>query len=94
MDEVEWSKAKTRPVGGFDGARRSRTPILTGLAVGTICTFLAGIYFWFYAPLLPLVIGGITVPFRRTQAFGLGVLAAACGSVAFLVTLLVLFTVF
>jgi len=94
MDEVEWSKAKTRPVGGSDEARRSPTAVLIGLVVGIICTFVAGVYFWFYAPLLPFVVGAVTVLFRRTRAFALGVLAAACGAVVFLVTLLLLFTVF
>ena len=84
--------ARARPAAGFEGARRNPAPILIGLAIGTLCTLVAGVYFWFYAPLLPFVVGGIMTVFRRTQAFGLGVLAAACGSVAFLVTLLVLFT--
>jgi hypothetical protein len=94
MDEVEWSKAKTRPLGGLDGARRTPAWILIGLAVGMACTFIAGAAVWFYAPLVPLLLGGVAVLSARLRAFGLGLLAAACGSVVFLATLAVLFTVF
>ena len=61
---------------------------------GLVCTFFAGVAVWYYAPVLPLLLGGITVVFRRTRAFGLGVLATACGSVVFLASLALLFTVF
>lgn len=94
MDEVEWSKQKTRPLGGFEWETRKPAWILTGLIAGLAITFFAGIAVWFYAPLLPLLVGGVTVLFKRTRAFGLGMLATACGSVVFLATLAVLFTVF
>ena len=93
MEEVEWSKAKTRPLGGLHGARKNPAGILIGMAVGMACTFIAGVAVWFYAPLVPLLLGGVTVLFPRLRAFGLGVLASACGSVVFLATLAVLFTI-
>lgn len=73
---------------------RKPAPVLVGLGVGVVGTLFAGIYLWFFALLLPLVVGGASVVFARTRAFGLGVLAAACGSVVFLLTLALLFTVF
>ncbi|OBB02247.1 hypothetical protein A5662_12575 [Mycobacteriaceae bacterium 1482268.1] len=96
MDEIERSnkKIKARPVGGFEQARRSPAWVLIGLAVGIAATLLVGVYLWYYALIVPFLIGGVTVLFRRTQAFGLGVLAAGCGTVVFLVTLAVMFTVF
>ena len=94
MDEVEWSTAKTRPVGGFDRAQRSPALLLIGLAVGIACTLLAGMFVLVFAPILPLLVGFVLILFPRTRALALGVLAAACGSVVFLATMAVLFTVF
>ncbi|OBK70928.1 hypothetical protein [Mycobacterium sp. 1274761.0] len=92
MDEIEWSKAKTRPIGGFEHAHP--LAIFTGFVVGIACTLLVGIYLWWYALIVPFLIGGGTVLFRRTQGFGLGVVASGCAAVVFVATLAVLFIAF
>ena len=94
MDEVEWSKTKTQPAKGFEEARRRPALLLIGLTVGIACAWLAGLFSPVFAPLLPLLVGGVAVLFKRTQALALGVLAAASGVLVFLLTMALLFMVF
>jgi hypothetical protein len=94
VDEIEWSKSKTRPVKGFEEARRRPALLLIGLTIGIACAWLAGLISPIFAPILPLLVGGVAVLFKRTQAPALGVLAAACGVLVFLLTMAVLFMVF
>jgi hypothetical protein len=39
--------------------------------------------------IVPFLIGGVTVLFRRTEAFRLGVVASGCAAVVFLATIAV-----
>ena len=96
MDEVEWSilRAKTRPPEAFEEARRKPALLLLGLTVGIACAWVAGLFAFVFAPLLPLLVGGVMILFKRAQAVALGVLAAAAGVLVFVVTMAVLFTVF
>jgi hypothetical protein len=94
MDEVEWSKEKTKPLKGFEEARRQPVQLLFGLAIGLGLAWIVGAIAPPYAPLLPLLIGGPMLLFKRTQALALGMLAAACGVVVFLVTGFVLIVIF
>jgi hypothetical protein len=96
MDEVERSilRAKARSPGGFEEARRKPALLLLGLMVGIACAWVAGLFAFVFAPLLPLLVGGVMIVFKRTQAVALGVLAAAAGVLVFVVTLAVLFTAF
>jgi uncharacterized membrane protein YhaH (DUF805 family) len=57
--------------------------LLGGLFAGIMSTLLTFGVFWFFAPILPLMLCGITMMFRRTRAFSVGALAAFVGVVAF-----------
>jgi hypothetical protein len=90
-DEVARSKAKTKPLKGFEKARRQPLPLLLGLAAGLGCAWLAGLLTPVFAPLLPLLVGGPMILFKRTEAVALGVLSAAVGVFVFLATVFLLF---
>ncbi len=93
-DEVARSKAKTKPLKGFEEARRQPVPLLLGLTIGLVLAWIAGALTPVFAPLLPLVAGGPLILFKRTQAVSLGMLSTAAGVLVFLVTVVVLFWVF
>lgn len=93
-DEVARSKAKTQPLKGFQEVGRQPVPLLLGLAIGLGFGWLGGIFTPVFAPLLPLVVGGLMFLFKRTQAIAFGVVSAAAGVFVFLVTLLLLFWIF
>jgi hypothetical protein len=93
-DEVARSTAKTKPLKGFEETRRQPVPLLFGLTIGLVLAWVLGALAPPFAPLLPLVIGGPLLLFKRTQALALGVLAAACGVVVFLVTGFLLIWIF
>ncbi len=93
-DEVARSKAKTQPLKGFEEARHAPMPLLLGLTIGLGCAWFAGLLTPVFAPLLPLLVGGPMILFKRTQAVALGVLSAAVGVLVFLVTVFVLFWIF
>jgi hypothetical protein len=80
--------------GGFEEAGRQPVRLLLGLTVGTTCAFFGGVFVPPLAPIPPLLVCGATILFKRTQAFALGALAAACGVLAFVVTIFVLLWVF
>lgn len=81
------------PIAEFDTARRSPAKVLTGLLAGLVCAGLGAIVFWPGAPVLPFILGMATIPFANTKAFAVGAWAAACGVLAFLVTLVILLLV-
>ena len=93
-DEVARSRSKTQPLNGFEEARRQPVPLLLGVTIGLGCAWIAVILTPIFAPLLPLLAGGPMILFKRTQALALGVLSAAVGVFAFLVTVFVLFGIF
>lgn len=93
-DEVARSAAKTKPLNGFEEAARRPVPLLFGLAIGLGCAWVAAVLTPLFAPLLPLVVGGAMILFRRTQGVALGVVSAACGVAAFLVATVLLFWIF
>ncbi|WP_085250911.1 hypothetical protein [Mycobacterium riyadhense] len=64
--------------------------ILSGLAGGLVFACIGAVFFWPAAPLLPFVLGIAAMPFPKAKAFALGAWAAACGVLAFLITLVVL----
>ena len=94
MDEVEWSKAKTRPLNGFEDAQRKPVLLLLGLTIGLALAWPPAALSPILAPLPPLIVGGVLTLFRRTQAVALGMVAAACGIVVFLATGLLLLAIF
>ncbi|GLE52417.1 hypothetical protein ATCCBAA256_19850 [Mycobacterium montefiorense] len=67
----------------FKYAQNHPIQLLTGLFTGVMSTLLTFGLFWFFAPVLPLALCGITMLFRRTKAFSIGALAAFAGVVAF-----------
>lgn len=81
------------PIAEFDAARRSPAMILTGLVAGLVSAGLSAMIFWPGAPVLPFILGMATIPFAKAKAFALGAWAAACGVLAFLVTLVILLLV-
>lgn len=68
--------------------------LLLGLTLGIALAWVAGLFAFVFAPLLPLLMGGVMIVFKRTQAVALGVVAAAAGVLVFVVTMALLFTVF
>jgi hypothetical protein len=93
-DEVAWSKAKTQPLKGFEDAQRQPVPLLLGLTLGLVSGWMGGALSPVLAPLPPLIVGGVLTFIRKTQAVGLGMIAAACGIVTFLVTGFLLLAIF
>ena len=89
VNEVEWSKGKTRTSNGFEDARHQPLLLLVGLTVGLALAWIPTLLSPIFAPIPPLVVGGVLTLFPRTQAVALGVIAAACGVVAFLAAMLV-----
>lgn len=79
------------PIPEFDDARDAPVKVVSGLAVGVICAAVGAVVFLPSAPALPFLLGLATVPFRRAKPFGVGAWAAACGTLSFLATLIVLF---
>lgn len=73
--------------------RRSPTMVLGGLAAGLASAFLGAVVFWPCAPVLPFILGIAAMPFAKANGFALGAWAAACGVLAFLITLAVLFLI-
>ncbi|ORV55908.1 hypothetical protein AWC05_12100 [Mycobacterium florentinum] len=67
----------------FKNAQNHPTQLLFGLFAGFMSTLLTFGFLWFFAPILPLMLCGITMFFRRTKAFSVGALAAFAGVVAF-----------
>ncbi len=94
MGEVEWSKGKTQPLNGFEDAQRKPLLLLLGLTIGFGLAWIPTLLSPIFAPLPPLIVGGVLTLFPRTQAVALGMIAAACGIVVFLATGLLLLAVF
>jgi hypothetical protein len=67
----------------FKNAQNHPIQLLSGLFAGFMSTLLTFGYLWFFAPILPLMLCGFTMLFRRTKAFSVGALAAFAGVVAF-----------
>ncbi|OBA64087.1 hypothetical protein A5647_03225 [Mycobacterium sp. 1100029.7] len=67
----------------FKLAQEHPKQLLGGLFAGVMSTLLTLGVFWFFAPILPLMLCGITMMFRRTRAFSVGALAAFAGVIAF-----------
>lgn len=85
MDEVEWSRKKTKPLNGFEDAQHKPVPLLLGLTIGLALAWIPTLLSPVFAPLPPLIVGGVLTLFPRTQALALGMVAAAGGVVTFLV---------
>jgi hypothetical protein len=67
----------------FEYAQHHPLQLLAGLFAGVMSTLLTFGLFWFFAPVLPLILCGITMKFHRTRAFSVGALAAFTGVIAF-----------
>lgn len=93
-DEVARSKAKTQRLKGFEEARRQPVLILVGLALGLLLGWVGFALSLVLAPLPPLLVGGPLILFKRTQAVGLGMIAAACALIVVVVTVFVLLAIF
>ncbi|SOJ55279.1 hypothetical protein MSIMFB_02768 [Mycobacterium simulans] len=72
------------------GDHRFPAMILSGLAAGLVFACIGAVVVWPAAPALPFILGMATMPFPKAKAFALGAWAAACGVLAFLITLAVL----
>ena len=94
MDEVEWSKGKTRSLNGFEDVQRQPVLLLLGLTLGLALAWVPALVSPIFAPFPPLIVGGVLTLFRRTQAVALGMIAAMCGIVVFLATALLLAVIF
>ena len=94
MDEVEWSKAKTKPLNSFESSQRKPALLLLGLTFGLAVAWVPAMISPVFAPSPPLIVGGVLTLFRRTQAVALGMIAAMCGIVVFLATALLLAVIF
>ncbi|SOJ55786.1 hypothetical protein MSIMFB_03265 [Mycobacterium simulans] len=77
----------------FDQARKRPVQLIAGLFVGILSTMLTIGYFWFFAPIFPLFLCGITMAFKRTTAFSVGAFAAFFGVFVFVAVLAVLYFV-
>ena len=93
-DEVARSKAKTRPLKGFEKPERRPVSLLFGLAIGLGLAWIPAFLTPYFAPLPALIVGGVLTLFPIVRAIGLGMIAAACGIVIFLVTGLLLIVIF
>lgn len=67
----------------FEYAQDHPLQLLAGLFSGVMSTILTFGFFWFFAPVLPLLLWLITMKFRPTKAFSVGTLAAFAGVIAF-----------
>ncbi|KZS69261.1 MAG: hypothetical protein K2X56_04625 [Mycobacterium pseudokansasii] len=67
----------------FDYARNRPVPLLAGMFVGILSTLLTFGFFWFFAPIFPLFLCGLTMAFKRTKAFSVGAFAAFFGVFTF-----------
>ena len=94
MDEVEWSKAKTKPLNSFEGSQRKPVLLLLGLTFGLALAWVPAMVSPVFAPFPPLIVGGVLTLFRRTQAVAMGMIAATGGIVVFLTTALLLAVIF
>jgi len=72
---------------------RSPAMVLGGLAAGLAAAYLGAVVFWPGAPVLPFILGIAVMPVAKAKGFALGAWAAACGVLAFLITLAVLFLI-
>ncbi|KLO26666.1 hypothetical protein [Mycobacterium haemophilum] len=81
------------PEGPFDYARKRPVQLLAGLFVGVLSTLLTFGYLWFFAPICPLMLCGVTMAFQRTTAFSMGAYAAFFGVFVFVALLGVLYWV-
>lgn len=79
--------------GPFAYARQRPVPLLAGMFVGVLSTMLTFGYLWFLAPILPLMLCGATMAFRRTTAFSVGAFAAFFGVFTFVALFAVLYFV-
>jgi hypothetical protein len=68
---------------GFEYAQNHPIQLLAGLFAGVMSTLLTFGWLWFFAPILPLMLYGSTMMFRRTKAFSVGALAAFAGVLTF-----------
>lgn len=75
--------APSDDTGPFDYARERPVQLVSGLFAGVMSTMLTFGYLWFFAPIFPLILCGITMAFRRTTAFSVGVFAAFFGVFTF-----------
>lgn len=80
-------------VGPFDLARKRPAQLVAGLFVGVMSTMLTFGYLWFFAPVFPLFLCGLTMAFRRTTAFSVGAFAAFFGVFIFVALFAVLYYV-
>jgi uncharacterized membrane protein YfcA len=79
--------------GPFAYARKRPVQLLAGLFVGVLSTILTFGFLWFFAPVLPLVLCGATMAFRRTTAFSMGAFAAFFGVFTFVALFAILYFV-
>lgn len=77
----------------FNYARTHPGQLAAGLAVGLLSTvFTCGLY-WPFAPVFPLILTGMTMASRCTNAFSAGAFAAFLGLSTFMLVLGVVVTV-
>ncbi|ORV56722.1 hypothetical protein AWC06_00390 [Mycobacterium fragae] len=77
--------------GPFAYARQRPVQLLAGLFTGVLSTVLTFGYLWFFAPILPLMLCGATMAFRRTTAFSMGAFAAFFGVFSFVALFAILY---
>lgn len=77
----------------FDQARKRPVQLLAGLFAGVMSTMLTFGFLWFFAPVFPLLLCGLTMAFRRTTAFSVGAFAAFFGVFIFVALFAVLYYV-
>ncbi|OMC48395.1 hypothetical protein A5744_05225 [Mycobacterium sp. IS-1264] len=80
-------------MGPFDRARERPVQLVAGLFVGVMSTMLTFGFLWFFAPIFPLMLCGLTMAFRRTSAFSVGAFAAFFGVFIFVALFAVLYYV-
>ncbi|WP_083667225.1 hypothetical protein [Mycobacterium sp. SP-6446] len=78
-------------IGPFDRARERPVQLVAGLFVGVMSTMLTFGFLWFFAPIFPLMLCGLTMAFRRTSAFSVGAFAAFFGVFIFVALFAVLY---
>jgi uncharacterized membrane protein YfcA len=83
----------TAEEGPFGYARQRPVQLVAGLFVGVLSTILTFGFLWFFAPVLPLVLCGATMAFRRTTAFSMGAFAAFFGVFTFVALFAILYFV-
>ncbi|CDO89181.1 hypothetical protein BN973_03553 [Mycobacterium triplex] len=77
-------------IDSFACAQKHPIQLLAGLFTGVMSTLLTFGWLWIFAPILPLILWGITIRFRRTKAFSVGALAAFAGVVTFVGSFVIL----